>query len=588
MHRLIPVVLCLLLLLPNFAQAQGGGAIDVALSNRDFSLLARAIDSADPFVRVILTGSQPVTLLAPTNTAFQNVANFLNIPLDDLLANEEVITQILLYHIIDGVVFSPSILLLDGQVVPTRLDGAFVGVTVNEEGAIILNRVAEVVRPDIPSSNGVVHGIDQVLLNRVITDTINSLGLEASLRAATPAPTETAEATSTEVEESTVSPDALTSAVRVRAIHLIEGAPNVDVYLGSVQIAADLGQGAISEYAAVPARVINAVVTPAGAQRSAAIVGPQSFDLRAQRFVTLAVLPGEDGTPAITLIEDDILSVTAEKARLYIFNGLPDAQSLNLVIGDTRYARLAYGSGITLDLPLSDLTGSISLVPAIAQEGVEEELLDSAILIDEAAFGLGSYSVAAVGGTAAAAAISIETLDSEIVTSLDDQSGFTTSELLASAPNNLIQLLNSSDDYSLMLQAVVSADASMVEALGSSSRQFTVFVPTNQAIRNLLSTINLSEQQFLGRQDLLTRIVSYHIVPEVILGAQLADRGGDTLPTLSPGRFIGLSVTNRGAIQLNNIVTIIRTDGVANNGVVHLVDNVLLSGPLLQELGLGN
>ena len=135
--------------------AEGDTIVDVATANGSFNTLVSALQAAD--LAETLSGPGPYTVFAPTDEAFAALPEGV---LDKLLLpeNEEVLTQILTYHVADGAVTSAD---LETGMVPT-LEGADVDVVV-DNGAVTVNG-AEVVQPDVTASNGVIHVIDTVLI----------------------------------------------------------------------------------------------------------------------------------------------------------------------------------------------------------------------------------------------------------------------------------------------------------------------------------------------------------------------------------------------------------------------------------------
>jgi hypothetical protein len=103
-----------------------------------------------------LSGEGPFTVFAPTDAAFAALPAG---TLDAVLADIDLLTAILTYHVVGGTALSTD--LADGQVV-TTLNGADVTVTINAEGVFIND--AQVVLADLLADNGVVHVIDAVLL----------------------------------------------------------------------------------------------------------------------------------------------------------------------------------------------------------------------------------------------------------------------------------------------------------------------------------------------------------------------------------------------------------------------------------------
>ncbi len=97
-----------------------------------------------------------LTVFAPTDDAFVDLLDDLEITADDLLASDE-LEDILLYHVVSGQVMSAD--LSDGQEVETLLDEK-ITITIND--GVFVND-AEVSIADIETLNGVIHVIDAVL-----------------------------------------------------------------------------------------------------------------------------------------------------------------------------------------------------------------------------------------------------------------------------------------------------------------------------------------------------------------------------------------------------------------------------------------
>lgn len=131
--------------------------VETAVSVEDLSTLVTAVQTAE-LVETLSNPEANYTVFAPTNAAFDALPEG---TLESLLAEDgrEDLTNILTYHVVDGAVLSSE--LSDGQVIPTLQGGEL---TVNiEDGKVFIND-AEVVTPDVQTSNGVVHVIDGVLL----------------------------------------------------------------------------------------------------------------------------------------------------------------------------------------------------------------------------------------------------------------------------------------------------------------------------------------------------------------------------------------------------------------------------------------
>ena len=128
--------------------------VDTAVEAGDFKTLAAALEKAG--LVETLKGEGPFTVFAPTDAAFEKLLKELGITAEELLARKD-LKEILLYHVVPGKVMSRD--LKDGMKVKTSAEKE---VTISLD-PIQVNK-ANVVKPDIEASNGVIHVIDKVLL----------------------------------------------------------------------------------------------------------------------------------------------------------------------------------------------------------------------------------------------------------------------------------------------------------------------------------------------------------------------------------------------------------------------------------------
>jgi len=130
---------------------------EIAAGDENFSILVAALDAAG--LVEVFAGEGEFTVFAPTNDAFNALPEG-TIPA--LLADPEGdLTNILLYHVVEGTVLAETVITLDAA---TTLLGEDVTITVTEDGRVLLNDSVEVIITDIIASNGVIHVIDAVLL----------------------------------------------------------------------------------------------------------------------------------------------------------------------------------------------------------------------------------------------------------------------------------------------------------------------------------------------------------------------------------------------------------------------------------------
>ena len=129
---------------------------EVAVADGRFTTLVTALDAAG--LVETLSGEGAFTVFAPTDDAFAALPEG---TIDALLADIPALTDILLYHVVDGVVPAETALTLDGQMVET-LSGEEFSVTL-QDGSLYIND-AMVIITDIEASNGIIHVVDAVIL----------------------------------------------------------------------------------------------------------------------------------------------------------------------------------------------------------------------------------------------------------------------------------------------------------------------------------------------------------------------------------------------------------------------------------------
>ena len=138
------------------ARASSHDIVDTAVAAGQFKTLASALKAAG--LVDTLKGSGPFTVFAPTDAAFAKLPAG---TLQDLLKpeNKGKLAAILTYHVVPGDVTSAQVAKLTEA---KTVNGAVLKVSVHD-GKVMINN-ADVVKPDIEASNGVIHVIDAVLL----------------------------------------------------------------------------------------------------------------------------------------------------------------------------------------------------------------------------------------------------------------------------------------------------------------------------------------------------------------------------------------------------------------------------------------
>lgn len=131
----------------------------------------------------------------------------------------------------------------------------------------------------------------------------------------------------------------------------------------------------------------------------------------------------------------------------------------------------------------------------------------------------------------------------------------------------VVDIAVGSPDHTTLVAALSAAG--LVETLNGAG-PFTVFAPTNSAFDALPdgTVESLLEEE---NKDQLTGILTYHVVSGNVMAADLSD--GQVVKTLN-GKELKVSIKD-GKVMINN-ATVVAADLDGSNGVVHVLDTVLM------------
>ena len=133
---------------------------------------------------------------------------------------------------------------------------------------------------------------------------------------------------------------------------------------------------------------------------------------------------------------------------------------------------------------------------------------------------------------------------------------------------NIVETAQSLPQFSILVDAVVKAG--LADAL-SADGPFTVFAPTNDAFNMLFDQLGVNGVEDLTAEQ-LTPILLYHVVGAKVMAA---DVKSGSVPTLNPDANIEIEVSDMG-VKLNGKSNVITTDVMCTNGVIHVIDAVIL------------
>lgn len=136
----------------------------------------------------------------------------------------------------------------------------------------------------------------------------------------------------------------------------------------------------------------------------------------------------------------------------------------------------------------------------------------------------------------------------------------------AAATNDIVATATEAGSFSTLLTAVEAAG--LVETLQGEG-PFTVFAPTDEAFAALPEG---TLDGLLADPEALEQILLYHVVPGEVTADQVV---GLTSADTVQGSSIAIAVED-GTVRLNDSATVVTTDVMASNGVIHVIDQVIL------------
>ncbi|TVQ03822.1 MAG: fasciclin domain-containing protein [Balneolaceae bacterium] len=533
--------------------------VELAQSDENFSIL---VDLVVELGLVDVLATEELTVFAPTNAAFEKISDII-----PTLTNED-LTEIVTYHVTGGTILSNQ---LGSSQDVEMLQGEKTLVTASAAG-VQVNGFANVVQADLRATNGVIHAIDEVILPTAYRVAVQGpslvevaqeagnfetllalteqVGLTTTLQFLGPftafAPTDEAfdnlfsvvnpsgltneqigfilfyHVLFGEVPSSALEPTQAVPTAAEELIYITAGAEGVTVNGAAQVIAADVdaSNGVI--------HVIDTVLLPNAFSPVTSIV-QKNFDLS-----TLLALVAE--RPAVV----EALSDPNGEFTVFAPNNdaFADALADNPGLTDEQVTEILAYHVLVAQVLSGDL-GEAQTVETLSGEAIYVTVDNGSVNINNSA---AVVEADFVGNNGA-----VHVIDGVLL-----PNAFTPVTGIVAKNYNLSTLLS------------LVAEREDILNLLAGDGEFTVFAPTNEAFDAALEAFpDLTEEQ-------ITEILTYHVIGAQVLSSDLAD--GQTAETLQ-GEEITVSIN--GGVQINN-ANVIAADLIGTNGVVHIIDAVIL------------
>lgn len=155
-----------------------------------------------------------------------------------------------------------------------------------------------------------------------------------------------------------------------------------------------------------------------------------------------------------------------------------------------------------------------------------------------------------------------------VITDIEGSNGIihVVDQVILPPSEDLVDTAANAGSFETLVAAVEAAG--LVDTLRSEG-PFTVFAPTDEAFGKLPAG---TVESLLNDIPTLTSILTYHVVPGRVFAGDVV--GLDAAPTVQ-GEDISVSVSG-GSVMLNDSATVVATDILTTNGLVHVIDEVIL------------
>lgn len=537
---------------------------DVVEASLDHNTLEAALEAAE--LDGTLSGPGAFTLFAPTDAAFDNLPEGV---LDDLLADPAgELTEILLYHTLGSIELSSD--LSNGQTIET-LDGRNVTVTIDGEGVKIDG--ALVTTADIVTVNGVVHVIDAVMIpdpGPTLMDRLALTGVHNTLIAALEA---------SNLDETLSEPgtytlfapsDAAFNALPENMLNAFLTDPEgvlEDILLqhvvDDVLLSGDLTDGLVLQSlfaqsievgvtGATIALNESAQVTLPNFQASNGVMHiidgiliPETTDI-----VDVVTASADHGILLAALAESGLIETLSDPGAFTLFaptneafNNLP-AGLLDDLLADPDGELTTLLLGHVVDgIALSDDLEDEQKIETLSGDSITVSITGEGVFIDDAQVTIAD--IVTINGV-------VHVIDA----------------VLGVEPGlpNIFDIVQESEIHNTLEAALMAAE---LDATLGGEGEFTLFAPTDEAFDALPE--NLVNALLTDPDGVLSQVLLHHVVGSVAFSGDLSN--DQMIETLAEQN---ITVTFEGDDVFINGAQVISANIEASNGVVHVIDAVLI------------
>ena len=571
---------------------------DIVIADERFTTLETALSTAG-LVDALEAPADTFTVFAPTDAAFALIPEA---DLNALLADNDALTATLLYHVVQGKELDAGEIVAGGDARLETMSGKYIDVDVEGEAGAetVMVENATVTITDIEADNGIIHVIDAVLMpadNLVevasaaeplstLVSAVAAAGLVDTLSDEAPgftvfAPTNDAFAAISETvtplldtinsddatddekaEAQTALQSVLTYHVLTMQVDSTAAVAAAPLYVETVNGGSllvdtdDSGNLKINGVDVVPGSVdieasngivhlIDEVLLPKN------IVETLQNDSRFETLVTAVVeaelvdtLSAADGMFTVFAPTDAAFEALPEGTLASLLEPENQAELQGILTYHVLDSMVDSATALTLDGQRATTVNGKQVRVSVNDGGTDDDASDDMLMIDGATVTITDIKTS--NGI-------IHVIDTVLL-----------------PKDNLVEIAQSDDRFETLVAAVVAAD--LVETLSDEEGTFTLFAPTDDAFAALEDGV-LDSLLMEENKDQLIDILTYHVLPVEVAAETVLTLNGESATTVQ-GDDVTISVD--GSMVDVNDANVIEVDIMGSNGIIHVIDSVLL------------
>jgi transforming growth factor-beta-induced protein len=300
-------------------------------------------------------------------------------------------------------------------------------------------------------------------------------------------------------------------------------------------------------------------------------------------IVDVAVAAGDFTTLVAAVEAAGLVETLSGPGPFTVFAPTDEAFAAALeALGLTAEELLADTETLTSILTYHVIAGEVPASAVVTMDGQSAETVNGAevtISVDGDAVMVNEANVTAVDIAASNGIIHV--IDAVLLPPADDmeatettmapETTMATEETMAEEEaGTIVDVAIAAGDFTTLVAAVEAAG--LVETL-SGEGPFTVFAPTDDAFAAALEALGLTAEELLADTETLTSILTYHVIAGEVPASAVVTMDGQSAETVN-GAEVTISVDG-DAVMVND-ANVIAVDVEASNGIIHVIDAVLL------------